>query len=133
MCTVVIRVPEPGAGDIRILAVRDEDPHHPWRPLGAWWPQHPGVSGIQDILAGGAWLARTDDRVAVLLNRAGGADVAVPTSRGGLVLGSVTGAPLPTPSPRWGSTSSRPGEAAPASRPGRAAGRASRTWSRGRT
>jgi hypothetical protein len=89
MCTVVIRVPENGAGDIRILAVRDENPHRPWRPLGAWWPQHPGVCGIQDILAGGAWLAHTDDRVAVLLNRAGGA--------GGLVLGSVTGAPLPDP------------------------------------
>ncbi len=97
MCTVVIRVPEPGSGDVRLLAVRDEDPHRPWRPLGAWWPQHPGVSGIQDILAGGAWLAHTDDRVAVLLNRAGGADVPVPTSRGGLVLGSVTGAPLPDP------------------------------------
>lgn len=97
MCTVVIRIPEKGARDIRILAVRDEDPHRPWRPLGSWWPQHPGVSGIQDILAGGAWLAHTDDRVAVLLNRAGGADVPVPTSRGGLVLGSVTGVPLPDP------------------------------------
>ena len=78
-----------------MLAVRDEDPQRPWRPLGAWWPDHPGVVGIQDALAGGAWLAHTDRRLAVLLNRAGGADVPTPTSRGDLVLGSMTGAALP--------------------------------------
>ncbi|MFV0429351.1 MAG: NRDE family protein [Arachnia sp.] len=97
MCTVVLRVPESPSGDILLLAVRDEDPARPWRPLGAWWPDHPGVTGIQDELAGGAWLAHTDQRVAVLLNRAGGADIAAPTSRGGLVLGAVTGARLPDP------------------------------------
>lgn len=98
MCTVVIRVPDPTSGDpVRILAIRDEDPTRPWRPLGRWWPEHPEVTGIQDVLAGGAWLAATSGRLAVLLNRAGGNTVAPVASRGALVLGAVTGAPLPTP------------------------------------
>ena len=75
MCTVVVRVPEPDGGPVRLLAVRDEDPARPWRPLGPWWPEHPGVRGVRDDLAGGAWLAADDKRLAVLLNRAGGADV----------------------------------------------------------
>ena len=98
MCTVVIRVPEPSSGDgVRILAVRDEDPARPWRPLGRWWPEHPEVLGIQDVLAGGAWLAATDERVAVLLNRAGGAVGDRIESRGTLVMGSVTGHAVPDP------------------------------------
>lgn len=94
MCTVVIRV---GESEVKLLAVRDEDPKRPWRPLGHWWPDHPEISGIQDVQAGGAWLAHSDERLAVLLNRAGGAEIAQPTSRGGLVMGSVTGVPLPDP------------------------------------
>lgn len=97
MCTVVIRVPEPGLGQVRLLAVRDEDPDRPWLPLGHWWPEQPQLEGIRDQLAGGAWLAHDDHRLAVLLNRAGGTDLEVPTSRGSLVLGSLTGAELPTP------------------------------------
>ena len=76
MCTVVIRVPEPDRGDVRILAVRDEDPGRPWLPLGAWWPEHPEVEGVMDQLAGGAWLAHDDRRLAVLLNRADALDPA---------------------------------------------------------
>lgn len=97
MCTVVIRVPESADDDVRILAIRDEDPHRPWRPLGQWWPDRPGVTGVLDELAGGAWLAHDDERLAVLLNREGGSTVAVPASRGGLVLGSIAGDPLPDP------------------------------------
>lgn len=97
MCTVVMRVPESGQGAVRILAVRDEDPHRPWRPLGPWWPKSPQVRGILDELAGGAWLAHDDDKLAVLLNRAGGSTVAVPASRGSLVLGSLAGMALPSP------------------------------------
>ena len=97
MCTVVIRVPEPDRGDVRILAVRDEDPDRPWLPLGAWWPEHPEVEGVMDQLAGGAWLAHDDRRLAVLLNREGGTDLEVPTSRGSLVMGSLTGVPMPDP------------------------------------
>ncbi|MBB1512490.1 NRDE family protein [Tessaracoccus sp. MC1627] len=97
MCTVVIRVPEPGEGPVRVLAVRDEDPERPWLPWGAWWPDRPSVRGVRDELAGGAWLAADGSRLAVLLNRAGGADVPVPTSRGSLVLDAVAGRPLPEP------------------------------------
>ncbi len=97
MCTVVIRVPERPDSSVRILAVRDEDPHRPWRPLGPWWPEQPGVRGVLDELAGGAWLAHDQRRLAVLLNRAGGSKVAVPASRGSLVLDAVAGRPLPDP------------------------------------
>jgi len=97
MCTVVIRVPDAGGDPVRVLAVRDEDPGRPWRPLGAWWPDRPGVRGVMDELAGGAWLAADDTTLAVLLNRAGGADGPVITSRGALVLDTVAGHPLPDP------------------------------------
>lgn len=97
MCTVVIRVPEPGAGAVRVLAVRDEDPGRPWRPLGAWWPDQPSVRGVMDELAGGAWLAVNDSTLAVLLNRAGGAEGPNVTSRGALVLNTLAGVPLPDP------------------------------------
>ncbi|MGA4670642.1 NRDE family protein [Propionibacteriaceae bacterium Y1923] len=97
MCTVVVRVPEPGAGPVRVLAVRDEDPARPWRPLDTWWPDAPGVRGIMDELAGGAWLAADDTTLAVLLNRAGGACGPEVTSRGSLVLDAVAGRPLPDP------------------------------------
>jgi len=70
---VVIRVPEPGSGPMRVLAVRDEDPQRAWRPFGAWWPDRPGIRGVMDELAGGAWLAADHSTLAVLLNRAGGA------------------------------------------------------------
>lgn len=97
MCTVVVRVPEPGAGPVRLLAVRDEDPGRPWRPLGHWWREHPTMRGIQDQQAGGAWLATLGGRAAVLLNRDGGSTSPQPTSRGTLVTATVTGQPLPSP------------------------------------
>ncbi|MDQ1129434.1 NRDE family protein [Microbacterium sp. SORGH_AS_0888] len=95
MCTVVIHVPEDAAGPVRLLAVRDEDPARPWRPLGRWWPDQPDVVGVQDVRAGGAWLAAdvARRRLAVLLNRRGGEalpDAAV-VSRGTLALESVAG------------------------------------------
>lgn len=92
MCTVVIRVPEPGPGRVRLLAIRDEDPNRPWQPLGQWWPEHPEITGIRDQQAGGAWLAHDRHRLSVLLNRAGGPQEGIiPTTRGNLVLGSLTG------------------------------------------
>lgn len=94
MCTVVIRVSEVASEPIRVLAVRDEDPARPWNPLGAWWPDRPGVMGVQDRLAGGAWLAAAGDRFSVLLNRAGAPDLPSDriASRGGLVLDAVSSA-----------------------------------------
>ncbi|QPE04983.1 NRDE family protein [Microbacterium schleiferi] len=95
MCTVIIDVPTDPGTPVRLLAIRDEDPNRPWNPLGHWWPEHPSILGVQDIRAGGAWLATDADtrRLAVLLNRAGGdhlPDTAV-LSRGTLPLDSVLG------------------------------------------
>jgi len=95
VCTVIIHVPASPSAPTRLIAVRDEDPTRPWNPLGEWWPQHPGVTGVQDIRAGGAWLAADDAtrRLAVLLNRAD--TVTLPddavVSRGALALESVEG------------------------------------------
>lgn len=102
MCTVVIDVED--AGSARLLAVRDEDPQRGWDGLGAWWPDtYPGVIGIRDRRAGGAWLAANppEHRLAVLLNRADTLTLADENvhSRGSLALESVVGrsprAPLP--------------------------------------
>lgn len=94
MCTVVMDV-APG-GVARLLAIRDEDPQRDWDRLGTWWPKrYPGVIGIRDRRAGGAWMAANpaERRVAVLLNRAD--MIALPEhevhSRGYLALDSVTG------------------------------------------
>ena len=101
MCTVIVHVPEaaaPGAptAPTRLLAVRDEDPARSWDPLGPWWPQaHPGVLGVRDSRAGGAWLAADPDagRVAVILNRAELVDLdeSALGSRGHIVLDAVAG------------------------------------------
>lgn len=96
MCTAIVHVPADPARPVRLLAVRDEDPHRTWQPLGAWWPDtHPGVVGVRDALAGGAWLAADDEtrRVAVILNRHPVAqpDGREPLSRGHLVLDAVEG------------------------------------------
>ena len=99
MCTVIVHVPHDDGAPVRLLAVRDEDPQRTWDPLGAWWPELPGVKGVRDRRAGGAWLAVDAEagRVAVILNRA---DVLVadptgqaepPVSRGRIVLDAVAG------------------------------------------
>ena len=95
MCTVVVRVPELPGDPVRMLAIRDEDPARPWRPVGAWWPgRYPGVRGVLDVRAGGSWLAVNDrsGRTAVVLNRAddGSAGEDAP-SRGWLPLEAVAG------------------------------------------
>ena len=111
MCTVIVHVPPsaaPGetAAPVRLLAVRDEDPARAWDPLGTWWPDQPGVIGVCDRRAGGAWLAADPaaGTLAVILNRA---DVAVDgdaplASRGRLVLDAVAGRPPITPPPTYG-------------------------------
>lgn len=84
------------AGTARLLAVRDEDPDREWDALGDWWPEtYPGVIGVRDRRAGGAWLAvdPTARRLAVLLNRADVVDLSAhaAASRGSLALESVSG------------------------------------------
>lgn len=93
VCTVVINVAADGT---RLLAVRDEDPGREWDALGLWWPdRYPGVVGVHDRRAGGAWMAANPStgRLAVLLNRADTTDVPEDQlrSRGALVLESVAG------------------------------------------
>lgn len=85
-----------------MLAVRDEDAARPWDPPGEWWPDRPGVVGVRDRRAGGAWLAVRDERLAVLLNRAEISAPHVPassglSSRGMLVLDDVAGLELSQP------------------------------------
>ncbi|GGO65947.1 hypothetical protein GCM10010910_24280 [Microbacterium nanhaiense] len=95
MCTVVIRVPESPEGPIQLLAVRDEDPSREWDPLGAWWGDRPGVIGVRDRRAGGAWLAADPGagRLAVVLNREGSPELpeAEIASRGELPLDALRG------------------------------------------
>lgn len=94
MCTVIVHVPDVPGQPVHVLAVRDEDPARPWDPPGPWWPEHPGVVGVRDRRAGGAWLAADPGRgrVAVLLNRADvlPADVVAP-SRGAVALDAIAG------------------------------------------
>lgn len=106
MCTIVVEVPDRPAAAVRLLAVRDEDPGRAWDPPGRWWPDaHPGIVGVRDRRANGAWLAADPaaGRLAVILNRAGVAGHDRPegpnglASRGSLVLDAVTGAALPDP------------------------------------
>ena len=101
MCTVILRVPTDPGEPVRLLAVRDEDPERPWQPLGAWWPaDRPGVVGVRDARAGGAWLAASRKRLAVLLNRSSppAPQGVVRVSRGTIVLDAVTGGHArPTP------------------------------------
>ncbi|MEJ1156328.1 MULTISPECIES: NRDE family protein [Microbacterium] len=100
MCTVIIRVPVQPNDAVRVLAIRDEDPHRPWDRLGEWWPDtHHGIAGVRDARAGGAWLAAqaTSSRFAVLLNRADLASLPESElhSRGNIVLDAASGV-LPT-------------------------------------
>ncbi len=96
VCTVVIDVDAVAGAGSRLLAVRDEDPQRPWDDLGEWWPErYPGVIGIHDRRAGGAWLAADPSRkrLAVLLNRADVLELPEDRvrSRGSLALESVAG------------------------------------------
>jgi hypothetical protein len=110
VCTVVIDVAEQatnGTTGSRLLTVRDEDPERAWDSLGPWWPeQYPGVIGIRDRRAGGAWLAvdRAAHRLAVLLNRADVLDLPEDRvrSRGSLALESVAGRSPEGPLPMHG-------------------------------
>ncbi|TFV84259.1 hypothetical protein E4V99_04110 [Microbacterium sp. dk485] len=92
MCTVILHVPAESGAPAHVLAIRDEDPARAWDPPGPWWPEsHPGVVGVRDARAGGAWLAADSarSRLAVILNRR---EVAGATqSRGEVVLDAVDG------------------------------------------
>ncbi len=95
MCTAVLSL-QPGQPAV-LLGVRDEFTDRAWAPPGRHWPQHPGLIGGKDLLAGGTWLAVAPDeaRAACVLNGRGRpAEVATRRSRGVLPLLAAAGAPL---------------------------------------
>ncbi|MGO1838536.1 MAG: NRDE family protein [Candidatus Microbacterium stercoravium] len=98
MCTVIIRIPHGDDQPVQLLAVRDEDPGRAWDPLGAWWPDRPGVVGVRDRRSGGAWLAAEPamGRLAVVLNREGEPDLPEDRirTRGALPLDALAHRPL---------------------------------------
>lgn len=105
MCTAIIEVPESPDTSVRLLAVRDEDPGRAWDAPGHWWSELPGVIGVRDRVAGGAWLAAApaSGRIALILNRAEASASGLPegpnqvTSRGLIVLEEVAGMALADP------------------------------------
>src|SRR5258708_27870090 len=95
MCTAVLSV-EPGL-PVLIAGVRDELADRAWEPPGQHWPGYPGLTGGRDLLAGGTWLAVSQQarRVACVLNGIGQqAPAATRLSRGILPLRAAAGEPL---------------------------------------
>jgi len=76
-------------------------PDRPWDPPGFWWPELPGVRGVRDRQAGGAWLAAKGASFSVILNRPESVADLQPEgapalgSRGSIVLTSVAGGEVP--------------------------------------
>lgn len=79
MCTAIVSV-EPG-GTLLLAGIRDELTDRAWLSPGPHWPEHPGLLGGKDLLAGGTWLAvaAAERRVACVLNGRG--RMAAPGSR----------------------------------------------------
>ena len=71
MCTAILSI-EPG-GALLLAGIRDELVDRAWQPPGRHWPDHPGLVGGQDLVAGGTWLAVAPEarRVACVLNGRG--------------------------------------------------------------
>ncbi|TKK83671.1 NRDE family protein [Herbidospora galbida] len=70
MCTVIVSFDPDAESPILLAGVRDEFVNRPWMSPSAYWPDHQGVVGGRDLLAGGTWLALNPAarRVAALLN-----------------------------------------------------------------
>jgi len=76
VCTLILlrrpQLAETGGWPLLLAANRDEMLSRPWLPPGAHWADQPDVTGGQDTLAGGTWLAfNTAGVVAGVLNRTG--------------------------------------------------------------
>src|SRR6516165_2593505 len=71
MCTAILSI-EPGA-PVLLAGIRDELVDRAWEPPGRHWPDHPGLIGGLDLLAGGTWLsvAPGAHRAACVLNGRG--------------------------------------------------------------
>lgn len=95
MCTAIISI-EPGA-PVLLAGIRDELVGRAWDPPGRHWPDHPGLIGGRDRLAGGTWLAVAPGawRVACVLNGRGRmAPVGSRRTRGVLPLQAADGGKL---------------------------------------
>lgn len=95
MCTAVLSI-EPGL-PVLLAGVRDELTDRAWEPPGRYWPHYPELIGGRDLLAGGTWLAVSDEdrRVGCVLNGIGRmAPAATRRSRGELPLLAAAGKPL---------------------------------------
>src|SRR6266487_4487607 len=73
MCTVVVDFDPAAPHPVLLAGIRDEFHDRPWIGPDRHWPQHPGLIGGKDLLAGGTWLAAAPDvpRVACVLNGRG--------------------------------------------------------------
>lgn len=98
MCTVVVSLEPSQEVPLLLLAVRDELLMRPWEPPAAHWPEHPGLLGGRDLVAGGTWLAvdPAARSVGFLLNGKGSlAPEHGRRSRGELPLLAAAGKPVP--------------------------------------
>jgi uncharacterized protein with NRDE domain len=88
MCTVILLRRPHHDWPLLLAGNRDEMAGRPWLPPGRHWPLAPDVTGGQDVLAEGSWLALNDHGVvATVLNRYGSLGPADgKRSRGELVL-----------------------------------------------
>jgi hypothetical protein len=87
MCTAIIDL-APGE-PVLLAGVRDEFADRAWQPPERHWPDHPGLTGGRDLLAGGTWLAVAPEagKVTCILNGRGRlAPAATRRSRGVLPL-----------------------------------------------
>jgi hypothetical protein len=73
VCTVIVGFTPQAETPVVLAGVRDEFAERPWLPPDRHWPDHPGLIGGIDLLAGGTWLAVDPDapRAAALLNNSG--------------------------------------------------------------
>src|SRR4051812_23307899 len=103
MCTAIIGYAPSARVPLLLAGVRDELTDRAWRPPTRHWPDHPGLVGGRDELAGGTWLALdpATPRVACVLNGVGrAAPERTRRSRGELPLllagtGALEGDPAP--------------------------------------
>jgi hypothetical protein len=87
VCTAIVSI-EPGAPAL-LAGIRDELVDRAWEPPGRHWPDHPGLIGGRDLVAGGTWLAvaPAERRVSCVLNGRGrAAPAAARRTRGVLPL-----------------------------------------------
>ncbi|MEV5410656.1 NRDE family protein [Thermopolyspora sp. NPDC052614] len=102
MCTVVLGFAPEADIPLMLVGVRDEFAGRAWLPPDRHWPDHPGVIGGLDLLAGGTWLAVDPalPRAAALLNGRGApAPEDRRRSRGELPLLAVRAGDLPDRDP----------------------------------